>query len=229
MSFPHHRQSGGTFMGMVLGLVLGLGVALVVALYVTKAPVPFVDRGILAAPQDEAAQDKKNQGWNPNAGFNQNQAPSPASPDQAQVPAPQTEGTDQAAAPATTDGVAPQTPPAAANDPLGEMIQRQAQSNDEAATTTPVLPVPASREAGQVRELVFYVQAGAFGQVGDAENQRARLALMGVDTRVSQDVVNERTVYRVRSGPYRTRSLALKTRQKLTDQNVESVVVAVPK
>ena len=44
---------GGFITGLVVGLVLGLGVALAVALYVTKTPVPFIDK----LPQRTAEQD----------------------------------------------------------------------------------------------------------------------------------------------------------------------------
>src|ERR1700730_17113609 len=37
-----HKQSGGTFLGIVLGLIVGLGIAVVVALYITRSPTPFV-------------------------------------------------------------------------------------------------------------------------------------------------------------------------------------------
>ena len=37
-------QRGGTLIGLVIGLVVGLGVALAVALYVSKVPVPFIDK-----------------------------------------------------------------------------------------------------------------------------------------------------------------------------------------
>lgn len=219
MRITHPQQRGGTFMGMVLGLVLGLGIALAVALYVTKAPIPFIDRGVMGA-DDGSEQAEKNANWNPNSGFNQNQPLSALPPSTTEAPA--TTPAAGASAPATSP--APSNP---GSDPLGDLIQARATGNGEAKPLP--TPLPAAREAGQVRELMFYVQAGAFGQVGDAENQRARLALMGVDARVSQDTVNERTVFRVRSGPYRTRAQALKTRQKLTDQNVETVIVAVPK
>lgn len=39
-----HRQRGGTFIGIVIGLVIGLAIAAAVALYITKAPVPFVEK-----------------------------------------------------------------------------------------------------------------------------------------------------------------------------------------
>ncbi len=235
MSFAHPRQSGGTFMGLVIGLVLGLGVALVVAVYVTKAPVPFVDRGILGTTEPDSAQGQKSPNWNPNATFNQNAAsPAPATtPEGSNATTPAANSDTPAATPAdsaaTEQPTASPTAAKSAADPLGDLIQRQAQNSEADAAETPKPVLPAVREAGPVRELVFYVQAGAFGEIGDAENQRAKLALMGVDARVSKDVVNERTIYRVRSGPFRTRGAALSTRQKLTDQNIESVVVAVPK
>ena len=40
------RATGGTLIGFVAGLLVGLGAALAVAVYVTKVPVPFVDRGL---------------------------------------------------------------------------------------------------------------------------------------------------------------------------------------
>ncbi len=38
------RQGGGTLLGIIIGLVLGLAIAAGVTLYITKAPVPFVQK-----------------------------------------------------------------------------------------------------------------------------------------------------------------------------------------
>ena len=46
-------QRGGFVLGMVVGLLIGLALALGVALYVTKVPVPFIDK----VPQRTAEQD----------------------------------------------------------------------------------------------------------------------------------------------------------------------------
>ncbi|WP_028311899.1 SPOR domain-containing protein [Derxia gummosa] len=43
-SAPPRSLRGGTFLGFILGLVTGLAVAVGVALFITKAPVPFVNR-----------------------------------------------------------------------------------------------------------------------------------------------------------------------------------------
>jgi hypothetical protein len=39
-----NRMQGGTLLGFMLGLVIGLGVAVVVAIFVTRAPVPFMNK-----------------------------------------------------------------------------------------------------------------------------------------------------------------------------------------
>ena len=46
-------QRGGFVMGMVAGLLIGLALALGVALYITKAPIPFINK----VPQRTVAQD----------------------------------------------------------------------------------------------------------------------------------------------------------------------------
>jgi cell division protein FtsN len=39
-------QRGNTFVGFILGLIVGLTIALVVAIYVTKVPIPFLNKGL---------------------------------------------------------------------------------------------------------------------------------------------------------------------------------------
>ena len=61
------RQSGGFALGMVVGLLVGLAVALAVALYVTKVPVPFMDRVPQRSAEQDATEQKRNKDWEPNA------------------------------------------------------------------------------------------------------------------------------------------------------------------
>lgn len=56
-SFGSGYERGGTFLGIVIGLVLGLGAALAVAIYVTKVPVPFVNKGISKNSAEQDAQE----------------------------------------------------------------------------------------------------------------------------------------------------------------------------
>ena len=47
---PIKKHRGGTLLGFILGLLVGLGAALAVAVYVTKVPIPLVDRGLQPRP-----------------------------------------------------------------------------------------------------------------------------------------------------------------------------------
>ena len=79
-SHPRHAL-GGTLIGFVAGLLVGLGAALAVAVYVTKVPVPFVDRGLSRDAGADAKEAERNKGWNPNAAATRTPgAPTPAAP-----------------------------------------------------------------------------------------------------------------------------------------------------
>jgi len=59
------QQRGGTILGFILGLIVGLGVALGVAVYVTKVPVPFLNKG--ESRNTPAAESERNRNWDPNS------------------------------------------------------------------------------------------------------------------------------------------------------------------
>ena len=59
------QQRGGTILGLIIGLILGLGIALGVAVYVTKVPVPFVNKGEQRNP--ETSESDRNRNWDPNS------------------------------------------------------------------------------------------------------------------------------------------------------------------
>jgi cell division protein FtsN len=41
---PKAKKGGSTLIGVFIGLLLGLGIAVAVAIYITKAPVPFIQK-----------------------------------------------------------------------------------------------------------------------------------------------------------------------------------------
>jgi cell division protein FtsN len=71
------------------------------------------------------------------------------------------------------------------------------------------------------------VQVGAFRTPEDAESQRARLSLSGIETRVSEREQSGRTVYRVRVGPFDKREEAERTKEKLDASGLETALVRV--
>ena len=79
---PFHRQYGGTVLGLIIGLVLGLAISLGVAVYVTKVPLPFMNKAQTRNAEQDAAEVQKNKDWDPNALLPGRMAskPAPAAP-----------------------------------------------------------------------------------------------------------------------------------------------------
>lgn len=220
-SHPRHAL-GGTLIGFVAGLLVGLGAALAVAVYVTKVPVPFVDRGLSRDAGADAKEAERNKGWNPNAAATRTPgAPTPAAPatPDATTGAIVVPPADGKALPAPAAGTtAPAATGARTADPLGDLAQQRA---GQAAA-----PATAAAAPG-LDPFNYFVQAGAFRTPEDAETQRAKLAMMGIDAQVSEREQNGRTVYRVRVGPFTQKALADLTQEQLNVNGVESALVRV--
>jgi cell division protein FtsN len=201
------QQRGGTFLGFIIGVVVGLGTALAVAVYVTKVPIPFIDKGPSRSDVQNAAETQKNNGWDPNAPL---YGKNPAKPVAPVAPA------EAASAPAegrAEGGVASsaktEVKPAVSADPLGDLAKARA-----SASST-------------VEPFTYFVQVGAFRTPEDAESQRAKLSLGGVQAKVSEREQSGRTVYRVRVGPFDTKDEADKTKARLDASGLETALVRV--
>ena len=73
------------------------------------------------------------------------------------------------------------------------------------------------------------MQAGAYGSQAEAEQQRAKLAMMGMEPKIQEREVNGRTMYRVRVGPFAQREQADEVRVKLQAAGIESALVRIQK
>src|SRR4029079_14044345 len=73
------------------------------------------------------------------------------------------------------------------------------------------------------------VQAGAYGRGEDAEQQRARLAMLGFAAKVTEREQSGRTVYRVRLGPFERKEEADAAKEKLDGNSVDAALVRVQK
>ena len=74
----------------------------------------------------------------------------------------------------------------------------------------------------------LFLQAGAFQKPADADNLKARLALMGVEASVQQVSLAEKGVmHRVRIGPYANPDEMAKTRTLLAQNGIQASVVRV--
>jgi len=98
-----------------------------------------------------------------------------------------------------------------------------------AATPPPAASVasaPRPAKAG-TGGLIFFAQAGAFTRADDAEAQRAKLALLGLDAKITEREQAGRTVYRVRVGPFEARAQADAALERLQAAGVDSTLVRV--
>ena len=213
------QQTGGTIIGFIVGVIVGLGAALAVAVYVTKVPVPFLNKGNGRGADLDAAESQKNKNWDPNAplyGKNPARPVTPAAPTTpavagvASAPAPGNVATAPAAPkPAASKAEAAKVETKPGADPLGD------------------LAVVKAAAKGNVDPFDYFVQAGAFRTQSDADAQRAKLAMLGWEARVSEREQNGRPVFRVRVGPFSKRDDAEQLKDKLVAAGVDSALVRV--
>jgi cell division protein FtsN len=74
---------------------------------------------------------------------------------------------------------------------------------------------------------MYFVQAGAFRTPEDAEAQRAKLSLMGIEAKVTEREQAGRQVYRVRVGPFEKKEDADRQKEKLEAGGFETALVRV--
>jgi cell division protein FtsN len=221
------RQRGSTLTGLIIGLIVGLGIAVAVALTITKGASPFTEKTAKAGrPADPAP----GQALDPNK---------PMYTSRDAVREANKEVTEKAAARTVkpADSAAPAAPSAAA-DPLGAAIAnmeaKAAATARPAARDTHPLAVPAApptavaaapAPAAASGEYVYYLQAGAFRDMTDAEATRAKLALLGFEAAISDRNSDSGVLHRVRLGPYNQVESMNKARAKLLDSGVDVAIV----
>ncbi|MEG3193173.1 SPOR domain-containing protein [Lysobacter sp. D1-1-M9] len=73
----------------------------------------------------------------------------------------------------------------------------------------------------------YLLQAGAFKASGQAEELKARIALLGLGARVESAQIGGNTVYRVRMGPYGTASDLAEAKRKLENGGLPAMAIKV--
>jgi cell division protein FtsN len=191
--------------GIIIGLLLGLVIAVAVVLFINRSTSPYkvgTDSADKAKPFEKKAAD----------------AIKPLKSDQS------TGGTD--AKPAEKprfdfyeilpgDKDAAKTAKENAAKPIEKPVA-------PVLTPTPAKPAEA---VPTLKESVF-LQAGAYQSVSDADNQKAKLALLGFEANVaSAQVAGKGTLYRVRIGPYKSMAEATKAAGALSQSGVATSVI----
>jgi cell division protein FtsN len=217
-----NSERGGTLLGFIFGLIVGLGIALALAVYVTKVPIPFLNKGLIHSSEQDASEDKKNKDWDPNAplyGKSNKALDKDKADDKAEDKANTSVATDKGGiVPKEVDkkpdagnpllGILGSSNGSEDKDPLGDLAKAKSQERDP---------------------FNYFVQAGAFRTHEEADVQKAKLALSGFDAVVSERDQGGKSVFRVRIGPLTTKDDAEKIQQKLSGSKVDSVVIRVQK
>lgn len=216
------RQRGGTLLGFVLGLVIGLTVALGVAMYVTKVPMPFSNKNQTRSADQDAVEAQKNKDWNPNGALQSKPAAPAVPPDPAAAP-----NTGAAGGPATAGTPGP-TGSTGATPPAANMPAPAVTADPPLAAPAPAAtPQPATKAAASSDPFTYFVQAGAFKSAADADAQKAKLSMMGIEAKVSEREQAGRAIFRVRSGPFDDKEQAEKIKSRLDASGMDAALVRV--
>jgi cell division protein FtsN len=92
-----------------------------------------------------------------------------------------------------------------------------------------VADAAASAKADAKTEVVFFVQTGAFPSQSEADAQKASLAMQGMQSQISEGLVDGKSVWRVRIGPFANVDDSGIVRSKLTGMGIKPAVIKVNK
>lgn len=86
-----------------------------------------------------------------------------------------------------------------------------------------------SREerVGQARETKYILQAGSFKSFKEADQSRAKLALMGIESRIEKAKVGSAIWYRIKMGPFTRMSSVSIIRSRLRKNGIDAVVTEI--
>jgi cell division protein FtsN len=224
-SLPSLRgQRGSTLTGLIIGLIIGLGIAVAVALVITKGSTPFTDKsgkGKLTEPTAGQVSD-------PNKPLYSSKEAARAANKELAAKAPAADADPLAKViatistehPAAATGAAPVKAPAAVAAPA-------AAAKPETGTRADAV-VKAAADAAAASgddKFVYYLQAGAFREMADAETTRAKLALLGFEAAITDRTTDAGVLHRVRTGPYQQVDAMNKARAKLLDSGIDVAIV----
>ncbi|MBL0165996.1 MAG: SPOR domain-containing protein [Propionivibrio sp.] len=195
-----NKAWGGTLLGLFIGLVLGVLAAAGVVWYIYKTPMPF----------------------------NNKSQPSP-------VPVPAQSATQP---PGASVAAQPMVLPGKPGDPIPQNGDKprfdfykilpgnaEAIPDPKPADAKQADAAKGKNEKENTLKEPIYLQTGSFQSAGDADNQKARLALMGAEASIQQVMLQDKVWYRVRLGPFNKMDEVSSMRSDLAKQGIEANVV----
>ncbi|KAF0812309.1 Cell division protein FtsN [Andreprevotia sp. IGB-42] len=212
------RSDGGgssLFTGLLIGLVGGVAVAVGLAFFLNRGSNPFQNKPTADTPPDAVGS-----------------APAAGGEKGPEILRPNGAGKDDVTAPPVRGSNAGNTSTAAsaASGVALDFYKVLPQLNDgndktdkpevKKADVAPTAPVKVEAPKGA------YLQVGAFQSEQDADNLKAKLALLGIEANIqSTDLADKGIWHRVRIGPFTSLTELEKTRGQLKSNGVDSTVV----
>jgi cell division protein FtsN len=97
------------------------------------------------------------------------------------------------------------------------------------ATGKSAADAAASAKVDAKTEVVFFVQTGAFASQSEADGQKASLAMQGMQSQISEGLIDGKSVWRVRIGPFANVDDSGIVRSKLSGMGIKPAVIKVNK
>jgi cell division protein FtsN len=198
----HHTPSrkastGNTLAGLFIGLVVGMLVSAGVVWYLNRSPAPF-------------------------AGTNRTLP----RPENAPAPAP-------LALPGKPGDPIPETSPDKPRFDFYKILPGNsdtlpAPTRPGNASTAPTAAAPAPKPDVPAKDILpepLFLQTGSFQTASDADGQKARLAMMGIEAAIQQVMVQDKVWYRVRIGPFKKSDDLAAVRSGLARQGIQANTV----
>jgi cell division protein FtsN len=187
--------------------------------------MPFSNKNQTRSADQDAVEAQKNKDWNPNGALQSKPAAPAVPPDAAAAP---NTGAAGAAGGAATAGTPGPTGSSGATPPAANMPAPAVTADPPIAAPAPAAtPQPATKAAASSDPFTYFVQAGAFKSAADADAQKAKLSMMGIEAKVSEREQAGRAIFRVRSGPFDDKEQAEKIKSRLDASGMDAALVRV--
>lgn len=245
---PAGKKMNPMFLGIIIGLLMGIAIALGVALWLNRTALPGLEKSSKMPempPKLEAKGSSPAPTTAPNTGTPAKgdgskvaDAGKPAGKDASgkdgdkprfefyQILPGDKDAGKTGRKPDEAKATKPEKPADKAADKGADKVaDKSAKPADKAADKAAATPAKAADKPGSPRE-IYYLQAGAFQNLAEADNLKARIALLGLSASVTAtNVPDKGTLHRVRLGPYQSLEPVNRIKTALSEAGIPAAVV----
>ncbi len=199
-------SAGNVLTGLFVGLIIGVLATAAVVWYIFKTPSPFSNKIQPPARTAGTANDGQT-----------DQKPAPQGPltlpGKPGDPAPQT----QTRADGGNEGDKPRFD-------FYKILPGKGEATPEERKETKTADNKEKEKPGMLAQ-PMYLQTGSYQNPAEADNQKARLAMLGMEATVQQVMLQDKVWYRVRLGPFRRLDDINGMRAELAKQGISASIV----